>query len=145
MTIWGMLGLIAVAGAVGGVINALLEAEGLPLWRVEPMPNGSRILRPGFLGNVLIGAVTSVVLAALYGPLGNLNLMEPASQAASEASARLNIASLGGAIVSGIGGARLLTGEVRKRTAEATQKELTGAVVKLTGTNAVQPAPDGGH
>jgi hypothetical protein len=61
---WLVLASIDLAGAAGGIVNAYFESEGLTLWRMETLPNGGRIFRPGFLGNVVIGAVVAVVLAA---------------------------------------------------------------------------------
>jgi hypothetical protein len=128
MTVWKMLLAIAAAGALGGIINALLESEGFVLIRLVPLPDGSRILRPGFLGNVLVGAVTSLVLGGLYGPLATVSVSDDIP-----AGVKLTVGMLVGAIVSGVGGARVLTGEVKKRYADATQRELAETVVNLTG------------
>ncbi len=128
MTVWTVLLSIATAGAAGGVINALLEAEGLVLWRLQSLPDGSRIVRPGFLGNVLVGSVTSLVLGGLYSPLVTVSL-----SAAEPVGVTLTIGMLAGALLSGVGGARVLTGEVKKRYADVTQRELAGTVVNLTG------------
>jgi len=39
---------IAIAGLVGGLLNALFAAEGFILSRVDTLPDGRTIWRPGF-------------------------------------------------------------------------------------------------
>ncbi len=65
---------IAIAGFVGGLLNAFFAAEGFILSRVDTLPDGRKIWRPGFVGNVVVGGVTALVLTALYSPLGSIKL-----------------------------------------------------------------------
>src|SRR5208282_511746 len=65
---------IAIAGFIGGLLNALFTAEGFVLWKVDALPDGRTIWRPGFVGNVVVGGVTAIVLTALYSPLGSIRL-----------------------------------------------------------------------
>jgi hypothetical protein len=85
-------------------------------------------LDPGFLGNILVGAVAAIVLGALYGPLGDFVL----GSAAPPQPALLTLRSIAGAALSGIGGSRLLTQAVERRYNEATEKNLTQTVGTLT-------------
>lgn len=55
-----LLGAIFLAGAVGGVVNALISDNGFVLPQ-RVASNQSRILRPGFLGNILIGGVAASI------------------------------------------------------------------------------------
>lgn len=138
MPVWAVIASIGVAGAVGGLLNALLTSEGLALWKMDRLPDGVRIWRPGFLGNVVIGIVTAVVLAGLYSPLGSVAL----SGAGPSTDVTLTIGALAGALLSGIGGARLLTSEVQKRYGEVTLQNLTNAVQALSqAAGANQPGP----
>lgn len=110
---------------VGGLINALLADQGLIFPKFETL-GGHRILRPGFVGNILIGGVTAIVLAGLYSPLGAVEI-----SAAQAPNLHLTIGSLAGALLSGIGGARLLTQEVDKRYIESTGEKLVSTAEEV--------------
>ena len=96
---------IAIAGLVGGLLNALFAAEGFILSRVDTLPDGRTIWRPGFLGNVVVGGVAAIVLTALYSPLGSIKLGSARSPGTTY---DLTLAELAGALLSGLGGARLV-------------------------------------
>ena len=57
-SVWMILGAIALAGAGGGITNALLSDNGDIVW---PQKEAGGILRPGILGNILLGAFAAVV------------------------------------------------------------------------------------
>lgn len=120
--------LIVGVGMVGGFINAFLTDQGFALPKLDRLPNGQRILRPGFAGNVVVGRVTAVVLAGLYSPLGTVEI-----GASNAANLHLTIGSLAAALLS-IGGARLLTQEVDKRYTELTKENLASSVQSLVST-----------
>ncbi|MCX5052089.1 MULTISPECIES: hypothetical protein [unclassified Streptomyces] len=107
-SVWAILGAIAAAGAVGGVINALLTDNGFVIPKVD-----KGILRPGVVGNVLLGAFAAVVSWGLYGPLKDAVLLGTAP--AGEVTASLTVTALIGALLAGVGGARIITSEVDKR------------------------------
>jgi hypothetical protein len=109
----------------GGLINAVLADEGLTLPKFDRLPSGRR-WRPGFAGNVLIGGVTVFILAAFYSPVGSAELV-----VAPLPIVHVTIASLAGALVSGIGGARILTREVDKMYLEAAKGDTASVVEKL--------------
>ena len=113
---------IAIAGLVGGLLNALFAAGGFILWRVDSLPDGRTIWRPGFVGNVVVGGVTAIVLAALYSPLGLIRL---------DTTYDLTLAQLAGALLSGLGGARLLTQEVGKHYDRLAQEQTRAALDSL--------------
>ncbi|MBD1862402.1 MULTISPECIES: hypothetical protein [Trichocoleus] len=100
-------GSVGVAGAIGGVVNALLTDNGF-IWPYVEQVNGIRITRPGFIGNIFISAVAAVISWGLYGPFAQANLLE--GQALS-----LTPSTFAGAILVGIAGAKWLTNEVDKR------------------------------
>ncbi len=104
--VWTTLGIISVAGAFGGLINALMTDNGFFL-PCEQQCNGSTILRPGFLGNMLIGIVAALTLWGLYSSFGAVELLQPLPSSVS-----FTLASVVGALLVGIGGARWLTNEV---------------------------------
>ena len=90
------------------------------LSRTEKTGGGS-ILRPGFLGNILIGGIAACVSWGLYGPFSAVTIVGgPASGAGSGgAAAGLLLSSLVGAVLVGVGGARWLTNEVDKKLLRA--------------------------
>ena len=107
--------LVVLAGLIGGAINALLSDNGFLMPRPQSVGGGT-IYRPGFLGNMLIGAVSSFVSWALYGPLANVVIAGPAA-ALNEGGAvvpGITLSSLGGAVLVGVAGSRWLTNEVDK-------------------------------
>lgn len=129
-SIWLMLLCVFLAGGIGGVVNAVLTDNGFLLPRTEPVDGGAAIVRPGWLGNVLVGAVAAVVSWGLYGPLGGyLVLGTPEAVAASPAPGRvgLSLAALVGAVLVGVGGARWLSGEVDKSLLRAAAIRAAGA------------------
>ena len=145
MPIWAVIASLAGAGAFGGLINALLFTDGLILSRFEQLPDERWVWKPGFVGNVAIGAVTAFVLAGLYTPLGTVSLggTHPANDAT------LTISGLAGALLSGIGGARLLTAEIHRRYEAATIQDLRASIqnlVQAAGVNApADPGNSGDH
>ncbi len=108
-TIWWILITIAAAGGVGGVVNALMSDNGFVLPKSASSGNG-KILRPGFLGNILIGAVAAVISWGLYGPFADFAVIG----AGDARAVMLTLAALVGALLVGVGGARWLTNEVDK-------------------------------
>jgi hypothetical protein len=104
----------------GGLLNAFFANEGFILPRMDRLEGDLKVFRPGFLGNVLVGAAAAVILAALYSPLGGVDF----AQVASRSSFRLTLASIAGAILSGVGGSRLLTQEAGRRYDELVTKNL---------------------
>jgi hypothetical protein len=99
MTLLHVIVTLVVAGAVGGLVNALLSTEGFVLWHVQILADGNRVWRPGFLGNVFVGSVSAFVLGGLYGPLAQ-------TLVGTTAVIPINVGVIAGAVVSGVGGAR---------------------------------------
>ena len=114
--------IILFSGALGGIINALVSDNGFIRPREESLEN-VRILRPGFLGNMLIGAVAAFISWGLYGAFSGVMVYNSSNGIALSSEIGLTISAISGAILIGIGGARWLTNEVDKsllRTAAAT-------------------------
>ena len=132
---WSMLGLVLAGGAVGGVVNAFLTDNGFLMPKSEQTSGGATIIRPGALGNLLVGAIAAVVSWGLYGPLsttwiaGTKQAMETNP---SPEKVGLSLASLVGAVLVGVGGARWLSSEVDKNLLRATAAEAASK----------QPSPD---
>jgi hypothetical protein len=110
-----LVGLIALMGAIGGVINALLSDNGFFMPK-RLQVDDQVFFRPGFLGNTLVGAVSSFVSWALYGPLASVVIAGSSNGTASNSAAQagVTLSSLGGAVLIGVAGSRWLTNEIDK-------------------------------
>jgi hypothetical protein len=120
---------IAVAGGIGGVVNALIADRGFFPPRKEQMDNVI-IWRPGWIGNVIIGVVSAIVSWGLYGPLAAYFIVGPTETLNANLSPEkigLTLSSLVGAMLIGVGGARWLTNEVDKNLLRATASKAAGA------------------
>jgi len=120
------------AGCVGGFTNAAISGE-LHLPHTDPE---ARVYRPGWIGNVLIGGVAALVFWGLYGPMAAAVLIGP--EDVSAAAPTLRVSELFAALLTGIGGGRLLTAEIDKRLSQKetkalieTRDALAGAVKEL--------------
>lgn len=96
MAVWVILLSVCAAGLIGGLLNAFFAHEGFVLWRLERLQDGRRIWRPGFLGNMLVGAVAALVMATLYSPLGSV----PIGTLPSGTGHPLTLGGLAGALLS---------------------------------------------
>lgn len=110
-----LVGLIVLMGAIGGMVNALLSDNGFFMPKRLQIDE-QVIFRPGFLGNTLVGAVSSFISWALYGPLAGVVIAGTHIGTAtnSGAQAGVTLSSLGGAVLIGIAGSRWLTNEIDK-------------------------------
>jgi len=134
MTIWELLGVICGCGAAGGVLNALLSEDRGLAWPQQVKVGDRRVWRPGFLGNIIVGAFTAGLFWMLYGPYADSAVIGSTAESvvgrALEAQGKYGetLAGLAGAVFSGIAGARLLTATVDKKffqeaASEAATKE----------------------
>jgi hypothetical protein len=121
---WINLLIIALAGALGGVVNALLSQNGFLLPRPEKN-NGDTIFRPGFLGNVAVGALGACLSWSLYGP---------ATDQALTARLSLTVSALAGALLVGVAGSRWLTNEVDKQLLRTAASNAIAAAVPGSDT-----------
>ena len=99
--------LVLACGGLGGLVNALLAGD-LHLPHRE-----ENIYSPGWIGNVVVGAVAALVFWGLYGPMAKVAVI---GTTAPDVPIAFTIAELAGSVVTGIGGGRILSSEVEKRT-----------------------------
>ena len=113
---WKILLTVFVGGAIGGLLNALLSGAGFILPRFAVVA-GSKVLAPGFIGNVLIDAVAAFISYGLYGPVSSMAIVGggQSQHGAPSASAQLTLAALAGAILVGFSGGRWMTAEADKQ------------------------------
>ena len=128
MSLW-LLGLvIAGAGAAGGLVNALLTDNGFVLPKYV-VADPARVWKPGFLGNVIIGAAAALVTWGLYGRWAGA-VIAGAPPGSTSAKFYETLSGFTGAFLAGIGGARILTAEVDKQ------------LLRLTASKAAASPPD---
>ena len=129
MTIWGLLGIVCAAGALGGLINALLTDNGFAIPKRDKVGEIS-LLRPGVVGNMLISAVAAGISWGLYGPLAGFNILTHPSAEPRQSELTMSLAALVGAVLVGVAGAKWLTNEVDKN------------LLKAAATKAASSTPD---
>ena len=119
---WEMAGVIAAAGAFGGLVNALLNSgNGFSIQL--PRRGTNDVLQLGTVGNLVLGIAAALISWGLYGPLRDAALVQagPAGQPAGSqaltatSTATLTITAVIGAILAGAGGARVISNELDKK------------------------------
>lgn len=128
-SLWLLLLYVSLAGMLGGIVNALMTDNGFFLPKKEDT-DGRTIYRPGFVANILIGAVAAVVSWGLYGPLAAYFIagtQEAMRTNVSPDKIGVTLSSLVGAVLIGVGGARWLTNEVDKTLLKAAASKAAGA------------------
>jgi fructose-specific phosphotransferase system IIC component len=108
---------VFLAGLVGGLINAYFAEQGLKMWKFETLPDGSKIFRPGFVGNVIVGGITALILTFLNYPQPEITT-----------NAIMTVQQFVGALAAGVGGARILSQEIDLRYDRVSQRKLNKAV-----------------
>src|SRR5713226_9441741 len=113
MNPWACALLITVAGAVGGVVNALLSDNGFALPRRE-----SGVWCPGAISNILVGGFAAFSSWAFYGSGASIELADQNLRSVIS----LRFSALAGAFLVGVAGAKWITNEVDKRLLKETVK-----------------------
>ena len=117
---WICASLILLAGALGGVVNALITDNGF----VKPKVHRG-IWCPGFIANVLVGAFAAFASWSFYGSGAGVELAAVAA-GTERAQISLTFSALAGALLVGVAGAKWITNEV--------DKKLLKESVKIAGT-----------
>ena len=114
MNPWICALLITFAGAIGGIVNALLTDNGFILpSRIH------NILCPGFISNVLVGAFSAFGSWAFYGSGASVEL----TQVTERTQISLRFSAIAGAFLVGVAGARWITNEADKLLLKESVKE----------------------
>ncbi len=113
MTLWQLLGVVFVAGGIGGMVNSLISDKGFVLPHTVPRGDGTSILLPGFIGNMLMGGISAGVSWLLYGPLSQAQLN------VATVNITTTLTALGGAILVGMAGSGWLKNAVDKNVLRA--------------------------
>ena len=107
-------GLVCIVGAIGGLINCAITGE----FVLPQMDSSRRAWRPGWIGNVFIGAVAAAVVWAMYGPLASYDLAAPVDSK----PLTLTLSQLLVSVIIGLGGGNILT-QLAQRQADQLVKE----------------------
>lgn len=110
MNPWTCAGLIATAGALGGVLNALISSNGFALPRFR-----RGIWCPGFIANIFIGTFAAVASWSFYGSGAGVELAKIAAAGIEREEISLTFSALAGAFLVGVAGAKWITNEADKR------------------------------
>jgi hypothetical protein len=119
MNPWHCASLICLAGALGGVVNALISGHGVAF-----TTNRRDLLCPGFFANLLIDAFAAFASWAFYGSGASIDLAAQTEQSRRVIS--FTFSALAGAFLVGVAGAKWITNEV--------DKKLLKKAVKIAGT-----------
>lgn len=120
MELWAVIGFIALAGALGGVGNAISTDNSFALPR--PVKDGKVTVawQAGIVGNIVISVIAALISWGLYGPSGSLLIVGTPPACGTPVPVSLTVATLATAVLIGYGGARWLTNEVDKKILRAT-------------------------
>lgn len=144
MGIWDFIWIAAGLGALGGIANSAVSGE-FVLPRKQSGPNGIS-WRPGWIGNVLVGAIAAVVVAGLYGPLSQVQINPTGPQSLPP----VTVAQILGAIVVGMGGGTILTKIAQLQSERLAKENLVLAIDDIrdsiaglnnSGPDAPEPEP----
>lgn len=133
MNPWLCALLVATAGAVGGIVNALLTDNGFILPRRH-----KGIWCPGVLSNVLIGALSAFSSWAFY---GSGSAIELATKATERTQISLRFSALAGAFLVGVAGAKWITNEVDKKFLKASIKVAAQKEIRAEDCDELMNAP----
>jgi hypothetical protein len=106
----------ATLGAAGGLMKSILF--GFEAWTYD---STTKVWRPGWIGHLIIGAVASVVVWAIYGPFAGQSLT-------TKESFPITLAQAGGSLLVGIGGAEILRMLTERRADAITKLKLNEAL-----------------
>ena len=111
--IWAAL-VIAGLGAVGGLVNSAIAGE----FALPHIDREAKVWRPGWIGNVVVGAVAAPVIWGIYGPLAGHAIT-------GSDKIDLTLAQVFVSIVIGLGGGRILTLEAQKQAERVAKNNVT--------------------
>ncbi len=115
--------LIAAAGALGGLATSVLNGERFIFPRYD---EELKVRRTGWVGNVFIGAIASIVVWAIYGSLANFDLNR-----GDFSQTNLPLFQLGSSIIVGLSGGKILTSLAQQKADQIARDNLASLSKKL--------------
>ncbi len=123
MSISQIIMLIAGFGAIGGIVNCAISGE----FSYPRFDAAAKVWRPGWIGNVLVGAVAAVVVWGIYGPIASFDLVQ-----GRMGDVHLTIAQLLTSLVIGLSGGKILTLMAEKKAESVSKGQLAAALDAIT-------------
>ena len=115
MNVWEIIGLVAVLGVIGGLTNCLITG-GFTYPSQDPE---RKVWRPGWIANIVVGAVAAVVVWCFYGPASSYDLVK-----GGVIDFHLPVAQIASSILVGISGAKILTTMAQRQAERAAKIDL---------------------
>jgi hypothetical protein len=111
------IAIIVGLGALGGLVNCAIAGE----FALPHIDREAKVWRPGWIGNVVAGAVAAPVIWGIYGPLASRSIT-------SSEPIEITLIQAFTAIVIGLGGGRILTLEAQKQAERVAKNNVTELV-----------------
>ena len=131
MTILLLILSVAFLGAVGGFANCAIAGESV----LPRHDKTTGIWRPGWVGNIIVGAIAAVCVWGLNGPLSSYDLFSTVAP-----HIPFTISQLVSSIVVGLGGGNILT-QLAQKQAERIAKDNLAAALQTMTTLAAPAVP----
>jgi hypothetical protein len=130
MEISSLMVLVAGLGAAGGIVNCAITGEFI----FPKFDSATRIWRPGWVGNVLVGGAAATVVFGMNGPLASFDLF-----ARQQPEMHFTVAQLISSIVVGLGGGNILTQFAQKQAERFSKNTLASTLSALIGKTPTTP------
>ncbi len=119
-----------------------LNSISFVLKKVKEVVGATRIIRPGFLGNVFISGSAATIFWGLYGKYAAYDLVATLqAEVVGSRALELTPSDLAGAVLVGVAGARWLTNEVDKRLLRAAASEAATSEPNLDAAKHLMTVP----
>jgi hypothetical protein len=124
MGLISLISIVAGCGSAGAIVNCFQngERDWLPRYNEE-----LKIRRPGILGTIIGGAISSLAVWAIYGPLASFDVVNGETNKASLPSVQL-----GSSLVVGFGGAKALNSLANQKADRLAKTSLANDNKKLS-------------
>lgn len=120
MDLWVVIGLVGLAGALGGIGNAISTDNSFALPRAVKDGKVTVAWQAGVIGNIITAVIAALISWGLYGPSSALLIVGAPPPGTTATVVSLTVATLATAVLIGYGGARWLTNEFDKKILKAT-------------------------
>jgi hypothetical protein len=122
MGICALIFIVAALGALGGLVNCAMSDE----FKLPGFDKNANIWRPGWVGNILVGAVAAIAVWGIYGPLASFDVINGQPQ-----EMRLTVAQLLSSIIVGLSGGRILSLMAEKQAERVAKESLVQALQRI--------------
>lgn len=132
MTLWNLVWLIIGCGALGGIANCAITGE----FVLPSIDKQKGIWRPGWIGNIVVGAIAALVIGGMYGPLSEIIIT---SDVSGSEIPKMQLAQLLGGVVVGLGGGNILTQLAQRNADRIVKGNLANTMLSNLGDEEQKP------